>query len=457
MGHPAPRELLPVLHRRPADRQEHLHLPLVVEVAFGDVVARLEHPVGVEVGGHIDPLLLHPEHQIVKLVELPDGKGQRIFRLPVQKFRVVVVNPHGVVAAVDEIIGELIHRRLRQETCGEAEIRPVEPDLFLRRLLECERSLRRRPDETVLSGWSVGEEGEIECTAAVDFPLECKRLPLVILLQHHRLVADRGKAGLPVGKGHAGDHPDRFRRRRLEAQQFRPGLRQCKTGSVKSDKGFRILRAPHDRRIFPPERIPPVAAIGAGNYRNADRRAIRILHDQCAERRPVLRRPGGGMQQIDRSGAVFRQLQRDGGGGKSALFPGEHESGTAAVLRRVKHLEREGARPDRAGFQFPQIVFRPLISPAAFPVSSDLIGEVHVCRLLQADRLDRDRNNPEREGKFRLTDFPAARFCAETERERLILKFPIILNRQPERIPRYLHLISTGDREAELFCIRLVE
>ena len=365
----------------------------------------------------------------------------------------MVVNPHGVVAAVDEIIGELIHRRLRQETCGEAEIRPVEPDPFLRRLLECERSLRRRPDETVLSGWSVGEEGEIECTAAVDGPLKRKRLPLVILLHLHRLVADCPEVNRPVGEGHPRNHPDRFRRRRLEAQRLRPRFRQCKTGSVKPDEGLRIFRAPHDRRIFPPERIPPVAAIGAGNYRNADRRTIRVLCNHGAERRSWLRRPGRSVQEIDRPGTVFRQCERSGRNGETALFPGEHESGTAAVLRRVKHLERESTRPYRAGLHLPQIVLRPLIGPAPLPVSGDLVGESHVRRHLQTGNLRCDRKDPERERELRFAKFSAPRRRAEAEGKSIILEFPIVLNGQSERISGDKHLVSTGNRKAELFCL----
>ena len=158
VGHPAFRKFLPARHCGAADRDQHLHLALVVEIALRNVVAGFEGTVRIEVGRDVEPLLLHPEEQVVELVEPFGTTSQRIRSLRVQQQRIVMMNPHRVVTAVDEIVGQLIDRLLRQIVRREAEIRPVEADALSGSLLEGQRTGRRRPDEAVFPGRRIGEE-----------------------------------------------------------------------------------------------------------------------------------------------------------------------------------------------------------------------------------------------------------------------------------------------------------
>ena len=133
MPHPFSCEALPVVLRGFALRQRNLHLPLLFSDIFRNMITRLELPIGIEIGGDVDPLLLQSEQQVVQFVELCRILGDSVRRGRVGQPRVMMMNPDRIATTAGEVVRKTVRLLFRRKVCRETEVRTIEANAFFRR------------------------------------------------------------------------------------------------------------------------------------------------------------------------------------------------------------------------------------------------------------------------------------------------------------------------------------
>lgn len=158
MPHPFSCEALPVVLRGFALRQRNLHLPLLFSDIFRNMITRLELPIGIEIGGDVDPLLLQSEQQVVQFVELCRILGDSVRRGRVGQPRVMMMNPDRIATTAGEVVCKTVRLLFRRKVCRETEVRTIEANAFFRRVFKRQVSIGGGLNEAVFSGGSVEEK-----------------------------------------------------------------------------------------------------------------------------------------------------------------------------------------------------------------------------------------------------------------------------------------------------------
>ena len=169
----------------------------------------------------IDSLFFHTEDQVIQLVQHLEIQCERIphiFVVPVSQPRVVMVNSDTVISAECEIIREPVHFFPGQVVRRTAKIDPVETDSLVRSIFKCQRTIRRRTDESVFSGGSVQKAGEVQRGTFREGSFVIEPLPLRIFPDFERFAVCGYKMDRLCGEGYAGDHPDRILRHDLKPE-----------------------------------------------------------------------------------------------------------------------------------------------------------------------------------------------------------------------------------------------
>ena len=153
------------------------------------LVAGLELAARVEVEGDVNAVLLEFCEQIIEFVEVRRVQRDRIRRGRVDESVVMVVKAHGVDAVRAQEPHEAVDFGLFEKERRFAEVRAVDAEVFLRRLLEADRAVGGDDRMAVFAGRSLvrSDEREVERTARRDAAPVVEPDPLIVLRRDQRL------------------------------------------------------------------------------------------------------------------------------------------------------------------------------------------------------------------------------------------------------------------------------
>ena len=215
--------------------------------------------------------------------------------------------------------------------------------------------------------------------------------------------------------------------------------RYRESGHAEPGEPARPLRRPDHRRIRERRTVPPVVHIGPGGYRNLRQTAVGETAVNPAEFGSGRRRPRRRVDQIEPPDRLAAHRDRR----PLREVPAQHHAvfGEAEAERPLPQLPR---------FQVAQVVFRPLIGPAAPAVARGFVAEPHVAGRGEVDRFDPPRLKLRLQRKLRFLKRPGTverdrkahrvgRRVPDPEIQQPDLRFPFCFQRQqsvPQRQPQ---------------------